>query len=93
MAVPTAMAKLLLRSPDCTWNRERWLQLPDDGNRYEVIAGVLCCRTEEGSYRRAATICTDPFDDACFGSRPAATSAISKMRSVLGIAAASSGLE
>ncbi len=32
---------LLLRSLDATWNRARWEQLPDDGCRYEVIAGVL----------------------------------------------------
>ncbi|MFN8537660.1 MAG: Uma2 family endonuclease [Thermomicrobiales bacterium] len=39
----TAQSKrdLLLRSSDSTWNRERWAQIGDDGNRYEVIDGVL----------------------------------------------------
>ena len=32
---------LLLRSLDATWDRARWERLPDDGCRYEVIAGVL----------------------------------------------------
>jgi Uma2 family endonuclease len=31
----------LLRSQDASWTYERWEQLPDDGNRYEVIDGVL----------------------------------------------------
>ncbi|ABU58855.1 Uma2 family endonuclease [Roseiflexus castenholzii] len=30
-----------LRSIDTGWNYERWSALPDDGNRYEVIDGVL----------------------------------------------------
>ena len=33
--------QLLLRSIDASWCYERWEQLPDDGNRYEVIDGVL----------------------------------------------------
>lgn len=33
--------ELALRSPDATWDRARWEELPADGNRYEVIAGVL----------------------------------------------------
>ena len=37
--------ELLLRSPDATWNAERWEQLGDDGNRYEVIDGVLYMST------------------------------------------------
>ncbi|MFI5267837.1 MAG: Uma2 family endonuclease [Chloroflexota bacterium] len=32
---------LSMRSQDACWNRARWEQLPDDGNRYEVIDGVL----------------------------------------------------
>ena len=36
---------LLLRSLDATWDRARWEQLPDDGSRYEVIAGVLYMST------------------------------------------------
>lgn len=37
--------ELLLRSPDATWNAERWEQLGDDGNRYEVLDGVLYMST------------------------------------------------
>lgn len=36
---------LLLQSSEATWNRERWEQLGDDGNRYEVIDGVLYMST------------------------------------------------
>jgi hypothetical protein len=36
---------MLLHSPEATWNRERWEQIGDDGNRYEVIAGVLYMST------------------------------------------------
>jgi Uma2 family endonuclease len=34
-----------MRSLDTAWDYARWEQLPDDGNRYEVIAGVLYMRT------------------------------------------------
>lgn len=34
-----------LRSVDADWNYERWMTLPDDGNRYEVIDGVLFVTT------------------------------------------------
>ena len=37
--------ELVLRSLDTTWNYARWEQLPDDGNRYEVIDGVLYMTT------------------------------------------------
>ncbi len=36
---------LVLRSLDATWDRTRWEQLPDDGQRYEVIDGVLYMTT------------------------------------------------
>ncbi len=32
---------LVLRSLDADWNYERWQRLPEDGNRYEVIDGIL----------------------------------------------------
>src|SRR4051794_808899 len=47
-SVMTAIAdlpELMLRSADATWDRARWEQLPDDGNRYEVIDGVLYMTT------------------------------------------------
>lgn len=37
-----------LRSPDASWCYDRWEQLPDDGNRYEVIDGVLFMSTTPG---------------------------------------------
>jgi Uma2 family endonuclease len=37
--------ELHLRSLDATWDRARWESLPDDGNRYEVIDGVLYMST------------------------------------------------
>lgn len=36
---------LVLRSVSTDWNYVRWQQLPDDGNRYEVIDGVLYMTT------------------------------------------------
>ncbi|MCU0490904.1 MAG: Uma2 family endonuclease [Chloroflexaceae bacterium] len=33
------------RSLDATWNYARWAQLPENGNRYEVIDGVLYMTT------------------------------------------------
>ena len=36
---------ILLRSIDADWNFSRWETLPDDGNRYEVIDGVLYMAT------------------------------------------------
>lgn len=43
---------LVLRSPDASWNRERWEQLPDDGNRYEIIDGVLYMTTAPSSFHQ-----------------------------------------
>lgn len=48
MAVTNAMAPpfgLVMQSQDATWNRARWETLPADGNRYEVIDGVLYMST------------------------------------------------
>ena len=45
MTITTSAPALVLRSPDASWNRARWEQLPDDGNRYEVIDGVLYMTT------------------------------------------------
>lgn len=41
----TAPLELTTRSLDAGWNYARWSQLPDDGNRYEVIDGVLYTST------------------------------------------------
>jgi Uma2 family endonuclease len=40
-----ATPELVLRSLDASWNYARWEQLPADGNRYEIIDGVLFMTT------------------------------------------------
>jgi len=45
MTVQVIIPNLVVRSPDATWNYARWERLPDDGNRYEVIDGVLYMTT------------------------------------------------
>src|SRR3712207_9443149 len=44
--------ELVLRSLDTTWCYARWEQLPDDGNRYEVIDGVLYMTTAPSNFHR-----------------------------------------
>lgn len=43
---------LFLRSATADWSVERWEELPDDGNRYEVIAGVLYLSTSPSVYHQ-----------------------------------------
>ena len=43
---------LALRSHDASWNRARWECLPADGNRYEVINGVLYMATAPSSFHQ-----------------------------------------
>lgn len=46
MADTADLPTITFRSPDAGWNYERWeRELPDDGNRYEVIEGVLYMTT------------------------------------------------
>src|SRR6266542_3022207 len=45
MATTLTPPELVLRSEDHAWNRARWEKLPNDGNRYEVIDGVLYMST------------------------------------------------
>lgn len=45
MTITSNLPELALRSSEADWNRERWELLPDDGNRYEVIDGVLYMTT------------------------------------------------
>src|SRR5215211_7613059 len=52
MTITTKMPELVLRSPDSDWNRERWEGLPDDGNRYEVIDGVLYMTTAPSAFHQ-----------------------------------------
>jgi Uma2 family endonuclease len=45
MTETAVLPDLALRSLDASWNYARWQHLPDDGNRYEVIDGVLYMTT------------------------------------------------
>jgi Uma2 family endonuclease len=47
-AVAATAVEYVLRSIDDTWCYARWEQLPDDGNRYEVLDGVLYMSTAPG---------------------------------------------
>ena len=47
---------LLLQSRDASWCYERWERLPDDGNRYEVIDGVLYMTTAPGFGHQRAIV-------------------------------------
>ncbi|MCG8349960.1 MAG: Uma2 family endonuclease [Chloroflexales bacterium] len=40
-----SLPETVVRSLDATWDYARWSQLPGDGNRYEVIDGVLYMTT------------------------------------------------
>ena len=42
----------VLRSFDTCWNRQRWEKLPYDGNRYEVIDGVLYMSTSPSLFHQ-----------------------------------------
>jgi Uma2 family endonuclease len=52
MTVTATIPELALRSHDATWNYARWEQLPDDGNRYEVIDGVLYMTTAPSTFHQ-----------------------------------------
>ncbi|MGH2351208.1 MAG: Uma2 family endonuclease [Chloroflexota bacterium] len=52
MAVTITRPELVLRSPDATWNRARWEALAADGNRYEVIDGVLYMTTAPSAFHQ-----------------------------------------
>ena len=63
---------LVLRSPAATWDLARWETLPDDGNRYEVIDGVLYMTTAPSSYhqyitKQIARVLLAQIDDTGFG--------------------------
>lgn len=52
MTIIDTLPELVLRSIDATWNYTRWERLPDDGNRYEVIDGVLYMTTAPSSFHQ-----------------------------------------
>lgn len=63
---------LVLRSPDADWDLDRWETLPADGNRYEVIDGVLYMTTAPSSYhqhitKQIARVLLAQIDDAGAG--------------------------
>ncbi|MDQ2829222.1 MAG: Uma2 family endonuclease [Chloroflexota bacterium] len=64
--------ELALRSHDATWDRTRWETLPDDGNRYEVIGGVLHMSTAPSFFhqwiiRQMVRVLFAQIDDAGVG--------------------------
>jgi Uma2 family endonuclease len=72
MAVTSTLPEFVLRSPDASWNRARWEQLPDDGNRYEVIDGVLYMTTAPSYFhqwiiRQISLALIDQLDRSGFG--------------------------
>jgi Uma2 family endonuclease len=52
MTVISELPELMLRSADAAWDRAKWEQLPDDGNRYEVIDGVLYMTTAPSAFHQ-----------------------------------------
>lgn len=52
MATTIRSPELTLRSIEADWNRERWEQLEADGNRYEVIDGVLYVTSSPGPFHQ-----------------------------------------
>jgi len=52
MTIISEIPELMLRSSDATWGRVKWEQLPDDGNRYEVIDGVLYMATAPSAFHQ-----------------------------------------
>ncbi len=52
-ALTTAtLPQLTLRSLDATWTYARWQELPYDGNRYEVLDGVLYLTTSPSNFHQ-----------------------------------------
>lgn len=45
MVMAITAPELTLRSLDADWDRGRWARLPADGNRYEIVDGVLYVST------------------------------------------------
>lgn len=48
----SAPPDLAMRSLDAAWDRVRWETLADDGNRYEVIDGVLYMSTSPSAFHQ-----------------------------------------
>lgn len=56
MTVTTQRTEIVLRSIDADWNYARWEELSDDGNRYEVIDGVLYMTTAPSNFHQWITL-------------------------------------
>jgi Uma2 family endonuclease len=52
MTVTADLPELALRSHRADWDRARWERLPDDGNRYEIIDGVLYMTTAPSAFHQ-----------------------------------------
>jgi Uma2 family endonuclease len=52
MTITAELPELALRSHRADWDRVRWEQLPEDGNRYEIIAGVLYMTTAPSAFHQ-----------------------------------------
>lgn len=52
MTTATLLPELILRSPQANWDAARWATLPADGNRYEVINGVLYMTTAPSAFHQ-----------------------------------------
>ena len=46
----------VLHSPDASWCYDKWEKLPNDGNRYEVIDGVLYMSTSPSFWHQSAVL-------------------------------------
>lgn len=52
MSTLFAVPDVPMQSLDASWRRARWEELPADGNRYEVINGVLYLSTAPSPYHQ-----------------------------------------
>ncbi len=52
MTLTTLPRDVTLRSTDATWTAADWERLPDDGNRYEIIDGVLYMSTAPSAFHQ-----------------------------------------
>ena len=52
---PARQLEFVVRSLDAAWDYARWEQLPDDGNRYEVIDGVMYMSTAPSYFHQWIT--------------------------------------
>lgn len=72
MTTTIASVDLALRSHRSDWDRERWENLPADGNRYEIISGVLYMTTAPSAFhqwivRQIVRVLFKQIDDAGVG--------------------------